>query len=1052
MRDLRFWVLMILAAASTARADEPPAAAPAAAAHDLARDILPLLKNRCVKCHGPAKQEGGLNLSTPGAIARGGENGAVIERGQADTSLLWHRVESDEMPPEDPLPAAEKEQLRAWITAGASGLPDAAATPAASDHWAFQRLVAPPVPAVRDATAARTAIDRLVLARLEAAGLAFNPEAPRSTLIRRVAFDLTGLPPTPDEVQAFYDDTAADAYERMVDRYLASPHYGERWGKHWLDAAGYADSNGYFSADSDRPLAYRYRDYVVRALNEDKPFDRFVLEQMAGDELSGYVPGQNATPAMISLLEATHYLRNGQDGTGESDGNPEEVRIDRYSALEATTQIVSSSLLGLTLQCAKCHDHKFEPISQRDYYRLQSVFYPALNIDDWQKPNDRHVFANLPGEVERYEARVQEIDRQVAAQRAQFADWVRGHRPPSTVLFHDEFADGGPALAENWSPTAPGDDAPGGTPAVALDTAAAPAAQRTEGALAILESGAAGDRWLSTRQAFDWTPNAPGEWIQVTFDLVADRATADGAAAARIAYFIALADFDDNGPQAGGNLLIDGNPAGGASVHLDYPGSDTKAAGDLGGGRYEPGHNFGVRITHVDGDKFRLEHLVDGVPEEQEIELTAADLPDGGFGFEYCCGRSFVVDNVLVERSAEGATADQSSKDLHAELRAKRKELADAVKKLEQERGDRPGKIACVFERSAQPPDVFLLERGNYGARGERVEPAPLEALAEAGEALDVRPPAGAANSSGRRLAWARWVTAPGSRAAALVARVQVNRLWQHYFGSGIVATTENLGTSGAPPSHPELLEYLAQRFVTSGWSSKALHREVLRSAVYRQTSTFREEAFAADPENRLLWRFSLRRLDGEALRDAMLRVAGALDAHSGGPYVPTARDEQGEVVITGSGSGAARRAIYLQQRRTAVLSFLNVFDSPSIVFNCVARPVSTMPLQSLSLLNSEFAVQQATRFAERVAAASPADDEAVVRRAYQLALAREPSEPELAAAREFVAGQRSHYAAAAGGADEAAADKAESPAATQQAWRDFCQMLLASNAFLYLE
>ncbi|MBC7816832.1 MAG: DUF1549 domain-containing protein, partial [Planctomycetaceae bacterium] len=238
-----------------------------------------------------------------------------------------------------------------------------------SRHWAFQTLQRPAVPAVKDAEHGRSPIDRFVLAKLEEQGLSLSPEADKRTLIRRVAVDLTGLPPTPSELAEFVADQSPDAYERMVERYLASPHYGERWGKWWLDVAGYADSNGYFNADSDRPLAYRYRDYVIRAMNADKPFDQFIREQIAGDELSGFDPKEHerhATPEMIDLLEATHFLRNSPDGSGESDGNPEEVMIDRYFALEGAQQILSSSLLGLTIQCSKCHDHKFEPITQRE--------------------------------------------------------------------------------------------------------------------------------------------------------------------------------------------------------------------------------------------------------------------------------------------------------------------------------------------------------------------------------------------------------------------------------------------------------------------------------------------------------------------------------------------------------------------------------------------------------------------------------------------------------------------------------------------------------------
>jgi hypothetical protein len=330
-----------------------------------------------------------------------------------------------------------------------------------------------------------------------------------------------------------------------------------------------------------------------------------------------------------------------------------------------------------------------------------------------------------------------------------------------------------------------------------------------------------------------------------------------------------------------------------------------------------------------------------------------------------------------------------------------------------------------------------LLTRGNPTTPGEKVLPAPLSALAEAGDTLPIEPSRDN-NSSGRRLAWARWLTVPGSRPAALLARVQANRIWQHHFGRGIVATGENLGASGAPPTHPQLLEYLAATFAKSGWSLKALHREILSSAVYRQSSADNAAAFELDPDNALLWRFSLARLDAEALRDAMLAVGGNLDRSFGGPYVPTERSASGEVLVAPSAPAAHRRTLYLQQRRTQTLSFLNVFDSPSIVFNCLERPVSTIPLQSLSLLNSAFVVEQADRFAARLAREAPAETEPRIAHAFLVAVARPPTDEELRSAVEFVAAQRGRHAA--------------QPDAAGHAWRDFCHMLLASNAFLYVE
>ncbi|MGE5193746.1 MAG: DUF1549 domain-containing protein, partial [Deltaproteobacteria bacterium] len=530
-----------------------------------ARDVQPLLKRHCLKCHGPAKREGGLNLSTPAGIVRGGKNGAALAPHDVKASLLWKRISEDEMPPDEPLAENEKEILKRWIAAGAPGLPareTAGGAADGKDHWAFRPLREVPVPRVRDAARVQNEVDRFIQAALEDEQLTVGPEADRRTLIRRVSFDLTGLPPTPEEIAAFLNDAGADAYANMVERYLASPHYGERWGKYWLDAAGYADSNGYFNADSDRPLAWRYRDWVVRALNRDEPFDRFVREQLAGDELAGPLSGNDVAPEIIELLEATHYLRNGQDGSGESDGNPDEVRADRYYAIEAAIQNVTNSLFGLTVQCAKCHDHKFEPLTQRDYYQLQAVFSPAFNLQQWVKPNDRFVYASLPGEFARWEAQVKSLDAELAGLRKDLAEWSAMNRPRGEVLFVDSFDGPNGPLADRWSNTAPGDNLPGGAVPVSIDSEEAPGLVVHEGRLRIVEGKTQGDSWVSTRQRFDWTPDDVGAAIQVTFDLIDDRLDESGAHAERIGYFIALHDFNDDSPVAGGNILIDGHPGG----------------------------------------------------------------------------------------------------------------------------------------------------------------------------------------------------------------------------------------------------------------------------------------------------------------------------------------------------------------------------------------------------------------------------------------------------------------------------------------------------------
>ena len=764
----------------------------------LGQEVLALLKAKCVKCHGPAVRKGELNLATARGLARGGENGAVVTPGHLDESPLWEAVASDTRPPKSPLAEDEKTLIRRWIESGASGLPKVESNGSAeADHWAYAPATRPRVPSVQDPSRTRNDIDRFLQAALESRGLGLGSEADRSTLIRRVSLDLTGLPPTPEEISRFLADGSPNAYGRMIEHYLGSPRYAERWGKLWLDAVGYADSNGYFNADTDRPFAYRYRDYVIQSWQEDRPLDRFIREQIAGDELAGYRPGKAVDRAMAEGLIATHFLRNAPDGTGESDGNPDELRADRYAVLEGTAQVIGTAFLGMTLQCARCHDHKFEPISQKDYYSLYAILTPAYDVEEWLKPAERVIDGpGEPGELDAWEARCRRVDSDIA---------------------------------------------------------------------------------------------------------------------------------------------------------------DLKAAAA-----------FKNPFKSIEGEEW--------------------------------------------------------------------KSLQEAIKKAEGQKGDRPGRIAFVAERSGSRREVHLLKRGIYGDPGPTVAPEPPSALRDSGDWAEPSAEPGA--TSGRRLAFAGWLTRPGSRPAALLARVTANRIWQGHFGVGLVATPENLGYSGSPPSNPELLEFLAFELAEQGWSAKTLHRLILNSAAYRQTSTINDSALKVDPDNLLLWRFPLRRLDAETIRDAMLAASGELDLRTGGPYVPTQRNEEGEIVVDPKSEGALRRSVYLQQRRTQVLSLLGVFDAPSIVTTCTRRGASTIPLQSLSLLNSRFVVDRAKAFAERVRREAGPSLEARLDRAFLLTTGRPATQSEQAAARAFLSDQPSRYT---GQTD-----------AEDRVWVDLCHMLLCGNAFLY--
>jgi hypothetical protein len=851
------------------RAEENKPLSPQTAV-ELQKQVQTLFRARCIKCHGGEKPKAKLNLASFDGLANGGKSGLAVLPGQVDRSRLWQMIQQEKMPPKEPLPESERGIVRRWIESGAPGLAfKPAGAESAKKHWAFQPPKRPAIPSVQREELIRTAVDRFIEAALEDNQLSLAPEANQETLIRRVSFDLTGLPPTPAEIDSFLADPAPDAYQRMVERYLASPHYGERWGKYWLDAAGYADSNGYFSADSDRPLAYRYRDYVIRSFNEDKPYDRFVREQLAGDELAGFQPDGDIAPQMVELLTATHFLRNAQDGTGESDGNPDEVRIDRYTVLEGTLQITMSSLLGITIQCARCHDHKFEPVTQRDYYSLQAILFPAYCPDHWIKPADRVVAIGSRSQRKDVQRRSDWIDRQVQALRA------------------------------------------------GLDAISAPFQEH------ILE-----ERLQSLE-------TAKRTEVLKAFKTAKDKRTPEQQA-----------------------LL--------------------------------QAHAQAVKIT------------------DEDLAKRFPDYP------------------------------------------SIREPIIKVIAAREKERPPPLEKISVLVETDTNPPVHHILVRGQHHVPGPEVAPGVPAALCTPGDPfhLPSRPPGRI--SSGRRSAFAAWVTSPEN---PLFARVMANRIWQHHFGVGLVATPDNFGQSGAPPSHPELLDFLATEFRRAGWSVKALHRLILTSAAYRQSSAFRESGFESDPDNRLLWRFPLRRLDAEAIRDAMLSIAGELDTTEGGPFVPTNRTEDGSVVVDEKLDSARRRSVYLQQRRTQVPTLLEVFDTPSVVTNCAFRNTSTVPLQALALLNSDFARKRAQGFARQLEKKAGKDCDKRIDLAFQLAYGRKPGEKEIDAAQRFLKAQQQVYSPEKNAdSGRAGVGRPTRVSDRREVWSDFCQMILSSNGFLYVE
>ncbi|HUQ94436.1 MAG TPA: DUF1553 domain-containing protein [Bryobacteraceae bacterium] len=831
------------------------------------RAVKPLLQGRCVSCHGAGKPMAGLDLRTLASVLRGSINGPVLEEGAADKSPLLRKTLNGSMPPKGagaPLTPAEIQALRQWIDTARFGSGAAAYTPLREtfseaeapqiqpkdrEFWAFKKLVALPAPAIRNKHLARHAIDAFVLAKLEPAGLSLSPAAPDLKLVRRAYLDLIGLPPTPEEVQAFLADTQPGAYERLIDRLLQSKQYGVRWARHWLDSAGYTDTTG---QETIFDGIWRYRDYVVDSLNADKPYDQFLVEQIAGDELVDWRSAEPYTPPIVTSLIATGYLRSTFDRT---DADITNLPQERYDVLIDLVDKVSSGVLGLSAGCARCHSHKFDPIPQRDYYRLMTVFSSAYNPWNWTTPQERFLPAVSKAEREKIDRHNAELDIPVAALKQQ-ASRLR----------------------------------------------------------------------------------APYE-----------------------------------------ERLLDA----------------------------------------------KLLTLPAEIREETKAALrTASEQRDG-------------IQQFLVKKF--GKALEVKAAEIDAALNESDKKAHDRLKQeIDTLNGFRRSydKIQALWD-TGPPPAMRLLQRGVLASPGPKVEPGFLTILSPPGTSGFVKPPDAKGQTSGQRLAFARWLTSPDH---PLTARVMVNRVWQHHFGKGIVQTPDNFGRMGAAPTHPELLDWLAVDFMKHGWSLKRLHKMIMTSATYRQSARQTPQGNAVDPDNNLLWRMNLQRLESEIIRDAILSASGKLDLTMGGPPVLLKPRPDGLQVISDKDpapQGQFRRTLYLEARRGYPLTFLEVFDSPLMQTSCNRRFNSATPLQSLTLLNDDFMIAQARSLAERILTAQPA---APVELAYQLALSRKPEEREIQRANRHLKEQTQAFANANIAPEKAAV----------QALAGLCQILLSTNEFLY--
>ena len=965
------------------------AAEPAGASEFFEKKVRPVLVEHCLKCHGDLKgkePKGGLRLDSRTAAIKGGDNGPAIVPGDPDKSRLIAAVRFQnadlQMPPKGKLPDTVIADLVAWVNAGAVWPGDASGPAATSgvfdlakrkqSHWAWQPVTPTPPPAVRDAAWPAGPIDRFILSKLEGRSIRPAAAAERRVWLRRVSFDLIGLPPTPDDVAAFLADTTPDAERKVLDRLLGSPHFGERWGRHWLDLVRYAETRGH-EFDAVIPNAYQYRDYVIRGLNADVPYDRFVGEHIAGDLLGPRKhPGEGFNESILGT--GFWFL-------GEEVHSPVDIRQDQADRFDNRIDVLTKAFCGLTVACARCHDHKFDAISTKDYYALfglaEGAAYRQVRFDTLD--HDRKVAADLDALNERY---AKELAATLVPKATALAD-IRKALPPEG-------------------------------PGVVIDYAACPP-----------------EHWLPDAASFGTRPRQPGDLVvengRVQFAEVAgayyDRAW-DGLVVAagtevdhgalgkrvRAGRSIRTPTFQVTGGKV--HYLVKGAGSAYAAVDqhtlvsgplhgslvIDFPSSPTIrwVTHDLT--PYQ-GHVAHVEFTAAPGSDFAVAMVVQGP--------TAPPLP--------------VPDASARRNNQLLATADGHVKKLFEEYLAARDKIVRDI---------RPSSrlAPAMWEGTGVDERVFI--RGSPKGLGERVPRRFLEALTGSG-------PITTGAGSGR-LELARAMTDPARNPFA--ARVAVNRVWHHLFGRGLVGSVDNFGVLGETPTHPELLDYLADRFVRDGWSMKVLIRELVLSSAYRMASHSSPEADAADPQNLLLHRMRLRRLEGEAIRDAILAVSGRLDRAAFGPPVPVYLtpflDGRGRPKVSGPVDGGGRRSVYQSVYRNFLNPFLLAFDTP-IPFSTVGRrQVSNVPAQALILLNDPFVHQQAEMWAKTVGTADRPTANRVVQM-YRTAFARDPSADEVVACLDFVRAQ---------------AGRRNTTDADVKVWADLAHILFNTKEFIYLD
>jgi hypothetical protein len=990
----------VLAGSVFIRAEPPPPGvgpSQAAGTIEYARDIQPILERHCYECHGRSKARAGLRLHTPDFILKGGNSGPSIHPGNSGGSELYRRIidpnEEDRMPlDEDPLPRETIALLQAWIDQGAP-MPTGGSADAATDideHWAYVAPLRPDPPSVSTPGWVRNPIDAFVLSRLDHEKLSPSGEAPKATVLRRLTLDLIGLPPTPEEVDAFLADTAPDGYERVVDRLLASPHYGERWARPWLDLARYADTHGY-EKDNRRSI-WKFRDWVIEALNRDMPFDQFTIEQIAGDMLPG---------ATVEQQIASGFHRNAM--TNEEGGvDPEE---SRYEVLVDRVNTTATVWLGSTIACAQCHNHKYDPFTQKDYFRLAAFFanadFESRSFGDGTRYFEPTLdLATTEQEAARKELQ-SEIDR-LDKELKTVTPEVRGAQDAWELAIL--------TARDAWTPVTP------------------------------LEVG--GTNGVSLRVMDDDSVLASGPNPQLTSYTFTGTTTLEGITGLQIE---ALPDpsLPLGGPGRDGyghfrvtGIRVEIAPADGSGQPTPVRFETIKV--DDSASAFEPADLLGTRPAAY--ERKRGSWAINAMRDVERVPRHAVLAASGPFGFPGGTRIVVTIDHLdgtigqgigRFRVSVTGSAGPLEGADLPARLKpvlrmpvaerssAQAEELAavfrtaspllkptrDALAAARKALTDLqiPSTLVMKERASFERPSYELRERGSFEAKGERVyagTPAALHPMRE--------------DQPFNRLGLARWLV---DERNPLVARVAVNRLWEQIFGMGLVETSEDFGTQSTPPAHPELLDWLATEFVASGWSQKALLRTIVLSSTYRQSSVVAPALVERDPYNRLFARGPRVRMEAEMIRDTALAASGLLSRKMFGPSVFPLQPEgiwnmpfSSDKWTTSEGEDRYRRSLYTFWRRTSPYPSFMTFDATSREFCTVRRVRTNTPLQALTLLNDPASFEAARALALRMIAAG---DDARARAAHgiELVLSRKAGAAEIQRLVDLQEQERAHYA-----------------------------------------